>query len=247
VISVIIPSRLQQRIGAADGTLWLDQALAQVARQEAGLVCEVIVGIDPNAVPPPRFDPALFRHAAAPGQASALNAAIAAARGEFLAILEDDDGWAPCKLREQMRHLERYDIVTAGQLELDSEGTQVGERVFATPSGWLMRRTIFDRVGAFDPAFRYRLDNEWLGRANAVGLHRIHLLSRSAIVSDPLAVANVAKRSAVMLGPESCSHLVFRTVNPNGGTTRTNTEEEAAQRSRQEYALLVDRFGEIPW
>lgn len=83
------------------------RALPSALRQE-GVRLEVIVVDDGSAEPAPanvsRGDERVrvVRHEQSRGVPAARNAGIAAARGEWTAFLDDDDLWAPQKLRAQI-------------------------------------------------------------------------------------------------------------------------------------------------
>src|SRR5262249_34956041 len=141
----------------------------------AAVQVEVVVGLDPGVALPPRFAGLKAAHAAQPRQAAALNAAVAAASGEVLAFLEDDDYWEPRRLEYGLPQLERFDLVTCNQREVDEDGSFVGINDYPTPSGWLLRKATWEAVGPFDESYTF-VDSEWLGRANARSLRRLHLI-----------------------------------------------------------------------
>ena len=68
------------------------------------------------------------------GVARARNAGIAAASGEWIAFLDDDDVWSPNKLRAQLDQAvgERAELVYAGVVSVDEEGAV--RYVFPLPS-----------------------------------------------------------------------------------------------------------------
>jgi hypothetical protein len=244
-VSVIVASRLQPRPGAGSDALWLDRALRSGARQSAApdLDLEVVVGLDPGAQLPPRLAGVVAAPASRPGQAAALNAAVAAAGGDVLAFLEDDDYWEARRLAYGLARLGRYDLVTSSQREVDADGGFVGLNDYPTPSGWLLGRTAWEAVGPFDEGFTF-VDSEWLGRANAAGLRRLHLAEAGA--PDRPGLRQVAQYSALASTAER-DPLVLRTANPDGvmGAARA----DAAMRARREADVrrLVERFGGIPW
>ncbi len=52
-----------------------------------------------------------IRHDTNKGGSAARNTGIRAARGAFIAFLDDDDEWKPEKTEEQLRVLQHYDVV----------------------------------------------------------------------------------------------------------------------------------------
>ncbi|MCA1553440.1 MAG: hypothetical protein LC737_03590 [Chloroflexi bacterium] len=46
----------------------------------------------------------------------------------------------------------------------------VGAQPSFLPSGWLVRISVFDRVGLFDTSYRYGCDSDWLSRARDAGV-----------------------------------------------------------------------------
>jgi hypothetical protein len=244
-VSVIIASRLQPRPDAGPEGLWLDRALRSVRRQTAaaGLDLEVVVGLDPGAALPSRFAGVVAAPAARPGQAAALNAAVAAATGEVLAFLEDDDYWEARRLEYGLSWLGRYDLVSSNQREVDADGGFVGLNDYPTPSGWLLRRAAWAAVGPFDEAFTF-VDSEWLGRANAAGLRRLHLVEAGA--PDRPGLRQVA-RHAELASTAERDPLVLRTANPAGVVGTAQAEEAARARHEADVRRLVERFGAIPW
>ena len=104
------------------------------------------------------------------GQATARNRGIAEARGEFIALLDDDDLWPPDKLQWQVSQLERSPeaVVVYGYPRLFGAGPDFDEINPNAPSGWvrdafvrgnwirspgqtLVRRSAIDKAGGLDP------------------------------------------------------------------------------------------------
>lgn len=120
------------------------------------------------------------------GVASARNAGIAAARGELIAFLDQDDWWAPNKLRLQVaalrEHPEAGYALAREQVYLEAgtgwppwirrEAVENGELI-CLPGTWLVRRPVFDSVGAFNPEYVMGCDTEWLIRARDAGIERV--------------------------------------------------------------------------
>lgn len=115
------------------------------------------------------------------GVAAARNAGVAAAGGELIAFLDQDDLWQPSKLAQQVALLEaraELDIVLTHVEMLLEEGTEhpawltwpSSVQPGYLPSAWLVRREAFERVGLFDTSYRIACDADWLARAKDGGL-----------------------------------------------------------------------------
>jgi hypothetical protein len=254
---VIIPSRLQRD---ATGDFMLRKAVASVFRQSAvsELDINLVIGVDPGATVPAGLDlPSVrFVEAGAPSQAAALNAAARSLDHSYLAILEDDDEWHTKFLSLAIEALKSADFVSSTQLEVDARGENIAIFDFPTPSGWVMRRAVWERVGPFDDTYRFHLDNEWLGRLGEAGTRRIHLIEATA----PIEVARVASlrpdlhRVVTQGGPSSTlmrHHipvpLVRRAVHPGSGMHTALTDPAAEARYRKESAQLQQQYGRMPW
>lgn len=119
------------------------------------------------------------------GCASARNAGLKAATGDYLCLLDSDDLFMPAKLEVQVGLLERYpstgfvysdafefDALT-GHAWLSRVANQGGQGDFALqhfmtnharPGALLYRKSILDRVGGFREDFRYNEDSHFLQR-----------------------------------------------------------------------------------
>ncbi len=196
-ISVIVVTRDRPRL--------LRDALASVARQSLPPL-EVRIGNDGagdgdfTRALAPLAGLAVAVIATRAGQAGAArNLAAREARGELLAFLDDDDRWHPGHLEGLAEALADPAVDFAFRdcaivREVVDESGARHDRArrviardwdlelmrrddFIPPSGWGIRRALFERLGGFDPAFRYSED--W------------DLLLRLASVTTPRRVAGV--------------------------------------------------------
>ena len=124
------------------------------------------------------------RHEVNQGVSISRNTAIARARGEYIAFLDDDDEWCPEKLERQMDRMRvvggRVSALCCGHYEIESSTNRILREIkpwmrgqvyesmltqgfFNHTSTILVRTACFQTVGLFDPAFRYGEDFDmWL-------------------------------------------------------------------------------------
>jgi glycosyltransferase involved in cell wall biosynthesis len=120
------------------------------------------------------------------GAAVARNRAASGARGEALAFLDDDDRWLPnhvsalaVALADPAVGLAYSDCaVVREELGADAPRAEIARRViardwdealmrsddFIPPSAWMVRRSLFERLGGFDETFRFSEDWDFLMR-----------------------------------------------------------------------------------
>ena len=175
VVSVVVPTRDRR-----------DLVLATVADvfAQRDVALEIVVVVDGArdgtrealaALGDPRVR--IVSHEPARGQAAARDAGVAAARGEWVAFLDDDDRWAPDKLRRQLDAAAAADaeFVYAGALLCTPNGRVLGyldapepatvhgairarNVIPAGSSNVLARTALLRRVGGFDPALSHLAD-----------------------------------------------------------------------------------------
>lgn len=190
-ITVVIPTRDRWPLLART-------ALASALAQER-VDLEVIVVDDGCVEPAPDALPGLddrrvrvVRHPEPRGVAAARNAGIAAAQGEWIALLDDDDIWAPQKLDRQLeiarsagadfaysgvvsvdgggRVLHAYPVPPTERLRLDLLARCA---IPAGPSNVLVRTELIRALGGFDERLAHLADWDcwirlaWAGTAAA--------------------------------------------------------------------------------
>ena len=114
------------------------------------------------------------------GVATARNNGIEAARGEFLAFLDQDDLWTPDKLKLQIQYLLNHPDVgytlTQQKFFLDPGATLPSwfrkELFDSVHTGWVLgtlvvRRTAFEEIGNFTTGYSAASDGDWFFRAKA--------------------------------------------------------------------------------
>lgn len=184
-VSIVLPTR--------DRPERLRNALAAVARQshpelELILVRDGGAPIDAGAeaaIAALEFPTTRIEHDDPPeGVARGRNRGIERARGDAVAFLDDDDEWAPDHVARLAAFLDREPradvvysdarIVNEGlgrerTIALDFDLGVFSRDGYIPPSAMAVRRAVFERFGAFDPAFAYSEDWEWLVRVATGG------------------------------------------------------------------------------
>ncbi len=122
------------------------------------------------------------------GTSEAINKGFARARGEFVWILNADDGLAgSTAISRLVGHLLRHeeaDFVFGHMRLVNGQGRPIGQRTFRAGygildllsdrrhlpfAGCLLRRRMLDTLGGFNPAFRFANDLDFLLRLTRVG------------------------------------------------------------------------------
>jgi hypothetical protein len=256
-LSVIIPSRLER---TRSGQLFLANAVQSIrAQADTSITVQILVGIDAGAIVPPDMAGAsgvTFIESKGRSQASALNAAARACSGESVAFLEDDDRWYPGYLDAALALMRDFDFCSSTQLEIDEDGQIERINDFPTPSGWLMRNEMWNRVGPFSEEYRFHLDNEWLGRLGEANARRVHLVEATAPIagqhiesSRPLLaqLLRYGRPKVSLARHRSPWPLIERLCHSGSGYARIQSDPSLKARSEQEFAALHGRFGHVPW
>lgn len=178
LVSVVVPTLNAAR--------FLHQGLESVAAQTYGSWEAVLVdggSIDDTLAIARRYPRVRVVHQRGTGLAGAWNEGIEAARGGLISFLDSDDVWEPEKLVLQVAALE----ADAGVDCVISLARFVLEPGFPVPPGFrpellesahpaqlpsalLARRSVFDRIGVFEPRLAIAADVDWFARLKDAGL-----------------------------------------------------------------------------
>ncbi len=151
----------------------------------------------------------VLRHDRPSGVATARNTGIEAAQGEWIALLDDDDLWAPDKVKAQLEAARDAgrDWVYAGAVEIDQDGRYLGGDPPPSPdalmrvltkrnlmpagcSNVMVKSELMSRAGGFEPTLRHLADWDlWL---------RLARYGPPAYVPEPLVAYRVHDAQASM-------------------------------------------------
>ena len=175
-------------LGVRDGERYLAEALDSVLGQTRPPDEVVVVddgSKDGTAAIADGYGPAVRCIRRPPeGPAAVVNAGVRATTGELIGFLDADDIWIPTKLELQCDAIDRdrsLDMVfgaveqffspelgPTSRAGLRAPGPAVPGKLRGT---MLVRRTSFERVGAFDPERTIAEFVDWYARATEHGLH----------------------------------------------------------------------------
>jgi glycosyltransferase involved in cell wall biosynthesis len=131
------------------------------------------------------------RHDVNQGLPATRNTGIALARGEFVALLDSDDYWAPTHLADLVatQRARNLDFVHSGSILFDNDTKATlelrrptqrqverfplslyAEGYVIQPSSVMVRKTVFEKLGGYDVSFRYCEDIELWFRAAKNGV-----------------------------------------------------------------------------
>jgi glycosyltransferase involved in cell wall biosynthesis len=174
-----------------NAALTLERAIRSVLEQTYRPIEYIVIdggSTDGTVVIIRRFTDSLAHWRSEPdrGISDAFNKGLAAASGRYVALLNADDWLEP-------QHVAR----AVAALERTGAGFVFGDLVYHAPDGralhrirgdpeyarhiqsrmpevnhptMLVRRTVYDRVGGFDPAYRCAMDYDWLLRVHRAGI-----------------------------------------------------------------------------
>jgi glycosyltransferase involved in cell wall biosynthesis len=216
LVSVIIP--------VYNGARYLREALESVFAQTYRPFEVIVVddgSSDDSGKIAQSFPDVRYIHQANQGVAAARNNGIEAARGEFLAFIDQDDLWTPEKLKLQIACLlNNPDLgytLTQQRFFLDPGAALPGwfrkELLNLVHTGWVLgtlvvRRAVFDTVGNFATGYTAASDGDWFFRAKAAGismevvpelllLKRIHGANESAHAKEVLSELRKVVKSSL--------------------------------------------------
>lgn len=147
------------------------------------------------------------------GVASAMNAGLAVAQGDWIAFLDADDLWEPNCLQSQLAHAlanPGLDACVGGVTEFvcPSLGSADAARLRPRPpqTAWLsgatlVRRAVFNQTGVFNPTLRLGCWIDWVDRARRAGARfgeHQRLVLRRRLHPASLSMSQAARDGALL-------------------------------------------------
>jgi glycosyltransferase involved in cell wall biosynthesis len=178
LVTVIVP--------VYNGERYLAFALRSIFEQDYRPLEIIVVddgSVDGSADIAKSFPEIRYSHQSNQGVAVARNVGLDAAQGEFIGFLDQDDLWMPNKLSRQIDYLLKYPevdgVLTRSRLFLEpgieapswlKRDLLLEDQAGYFPSALVVRKTAFEQVGRFDPAYRTSSDSDWFFRAKNRGV-----------------------------------------------------------------------------
>lgn len=141
------------------------------------------------------------------GQAAAINSGLGVATAPYVAFLDADDLWEPEKTERQLESLEAdprasYSVTHLQNFvseEYDQADSAVDPSLLRPMPGFVLstlmaQRSLFYRVGAFDPELRHANKTEWFLRARESGEVMVQI--DDVLVYRRLHAANISQTNA---------------------------------------------------
>lgn len=174
LVSVIIP--------VYNGEKYLSETIESVIQQDYDPFEVIVVddgSKDKSASIVRSFEKIHYIYQENQGNAAARNHGIELAKGDYFALLDQDDLWVPHKLSTHIDyHKEHQDVkYTIGRFKFFLEpGLREipvwcrpelleGDHIDYSPSSLVIRHDAFNLVGPFNPSFKIGSDTEWHFRA----------------------------------------------------------------------------------
>jgi glycosyltransferase involved in cell wall biosynthesis len=175
------------------------------------------------------------------GPAATRNLGLNAARGEFLAFLDQDDLWHQEKLKKQLARfaarpeldacIAHVKLFWVGEMQEEAARLQNHSRGRVVPgytTGTLLtRRTLFDQVGGFDTSLWFGDATDWFLRVEELG--KVIELMPDVLLYHRMHESNLTRRRSTASKNEFL-HIVKRRLDRQRGSSETSFPEFLASR-----------------
>lgn len=210
-----------------------------------------------------------IEHKTNEGLSAARNTGIAAADGEYIAFLDDDDRWAETKLADQVAALEaapESGLATCLCISVSPDGDPIHvessapsgdlsdailrKNLIGSPSRVLVRREALDQIGGFDEMLPtkqdwdlyLRLCQEW--HVAAVPDHLCFRTAHESMSSSPAAIerdyAAVLKKHEKLIHERGYLEAAKASINERAGRAYLDTGELRSARQSLKRALEAE-------